>query len=165
MVQRSDRTGRDNSGSINHNIRKGEGAASGCALILYMRAIKDGGAAVTLKGEKYRLLFTLNALDELQEKFGGYNKLNEVFDKNNPDWVKDTRWLLTLLINEGLQEEDEAASLLTEQQVGRMIHIGNLGEVQRAIYASFAEGTAGGGEDAGEGDREETGETGAGQGK
>ncbi len=132
-----------------------------------MRAIKDGGAAVTLKGKKYRLLFTLNALDELQEKFGGYNKLNEVFDQNNPDWVKDTRWLLTLLINEGLQEEDEDASLLTEQQVGRMIHIGNLGEVQRAIYASFAAGTAGDGEETfpEEGDREETGETEAGQGK
>ena len=111
-----------------------------------MSAIKDGGYTVTLKGKECRLLFTLNALDEIQTKFGGYDKLDEVFNKDNPDWVKDTKWLLTLLINEGLLEEDENAQLFTEQQIGRLIHMGNLAEVQRAIFASFAAGTAGAGE-------------------
>ena len=117
-----------------------------------------------MKGKEYRLLFTLNALDEIQGKFGGYDKLNEVFNQNNPDWVKDTKWLLTLLLNEGLLEEDENAELLTETQVGRMIHTGNLQEVQRAIYASFVAGTAGDeekdnedGEEPGE-ENEDTGE-------
>mgnify|MGYP001864081133 CR=1 FL=1 len=122
-----------------------------------MSALKDGGYTVTLKGKEYRLLFTLNALDEIQGKFGGYDKLNEVFNQNNPDWVKDTKWLLTLLLNEGLLEEDENAELLTETQVGRMIHTGNLQEVQRAIYASFVAGTAGDGEKDNE-DGEEPGE-------
>lgn len=108
-----------------------------------MSAIKDGGYTVELKGKEYRLLFTLNAMDEIQTKFGGFDKLDEVFNKSNPDWVKDTKWLLTMLINEGLLEEDENAQLLTEQQIGRLIHLGNLAEVQRAIYASFAAGTAG----------------------
>lgn len=112
-----------------------------------MSAIKDGGYTVTLKGKEYRLLFTLNALDELQDKIGGYDKLNEVFNNKNKDWVKNTKWLLTLLINEGLLEEDENATLFTEQQVGRLIHVGNLAEVQRAIYSSFAAGTAGDGEE------------------
>lgn len=105
-----------------------------------------------IKGKKYRLLFTLNALDEIQTKLGGYDKLNEVFDKDNKNWVKDTKWLLTLLINEGLLEEDEDAALFTEQQIGRLIHVGNIAEVQRAIYASFASGTAG--------DEEENGDAG-----
>ena len=69
-----------------------------------MSAIKDGGYTVELKGKEYRLLFTLNALDEIQTKFGGYDKLNEIFNQSNPDWVKDTKWLLTMLINEGLLE-------------------------------------------------------------
>lgn len=132
-----------------------------------MSAIKDGGYTVELKGKKYRLLFTLNALDEIQTKFGGYDKLDEVFNQSNPDWVKDTKWLLTLLINEGLLEEDENATLFTEQQIGRLIHIGNLAEVQRAIYASFAAGTAGDGEgsrETTEEDTEEAGETAAVQG-
>lgn len=108
-----------------------------------MSAIKDGGYTVTLKGKEYRLLFTLNALDELQTKTGGYDKLTEVFSQSNQNWVKDTKWLLTMLINEGLLEEDENATLFTEQQIGRMIHVGNIKEIQRAIYASFAMGMAG----------------------
>lgn len=121
-----------------------------------------------MKGKEYRLLFTLNALDEIQTKFGGYDKLSEVFNKNNPDWVKDTKWLLTLLINEGLLEADENAELLTEQQVGRMIHIGNLPDIQKAIFASFAAGTSGdmddadGEDEAGE-ENDDTGETKAAQ--
>ena len=108
-----------------------------------MSEIRNGGYAVTLKGKDYNLLFSLNALDELQDKFGGYDKLGEVFNENNQNWVKDTKWLLTLLINEGLLNEDDNAELLTEQQVGRMIHVGNMKEVQQAIFASFAAGTAG----------------------
>lgn len=120
---------------------------------------------MTLKGKEYRLLFTLNALDEIQTKFGGYDNLNEIFNQSNPDWVKDTKWLLTLLINEGLLEEDENAEIMEEQRVGRLIHVGNLAEVQRAIYASFAAGTAGDGENTRETEeeREEAGEMKAGQ--
>ena len=130
-----------------------------------MSAVKDGGYVVTLKGKDYRLLFTLNALDEIQTKFGGYDKLNEIFNKSNPDWVKDTKWLLTLLINEGLLEEDENAEIMEEQKVGRLIHVGNLAEAQRAIFASFAAGTAGDGEETGETEEEseEAGEMKAGQ--
>lgn len=112
-----------------------------------MSAIKDSGYAIELKGKEYRLLFTLNALDEIQTRFGGYDKLNKVFDQNNPNWVKDTRWLLTLLINEGILEEDENAETMKEERVGRLIHVGNLEQIQQAIFASFAKGTAGDGED------------------
>ena len=115
-----------------------------------------------LKGKKYRLLFTLNALEELQDKCGGYDKLPEVFNQNNKDWVKDTKWLLTMLINEGLLEEDENAELLSEDKVGRLIHLGNIREVQNAIFASFAAGTAGdGNEDEEENGESETGEVAA----
>lgn len=127
-----------------------------------MSAIKDGGSTVTLKGKEYRLLFTLNALDELQTKFGGYDKLGEIFNKDNPDWVKDTKWLFTLLINEGLLEEDEKAQLMTETQVGRLIHLGNLKDIQQAIFASFAVAMAGDGESSGnDGENEEAGEVAA----
>ena len=66
--------------------------------------------------------------------------------QNNQDWVKDTKWLLTLLINEARLEEDETAEILTEDKVGRMVHLGNLRDIQNAIYASFAKGTAGDGD-------------------
>lgn len=108
-----------------------------------MSALKSGAYPVTLNGKEYGLLFSLNALDEVQGKFGGYDKLSEVFNDKNPNLFKDTRWLLTLLINEGLLAEDENAQMLDEKRVGRLIHAGNLQEVQSAIFKSFAQGTAG----------------------
>ena len=116
--------------------------------------MKDGGSTVKLKEKDYRLLFTLNALDELQTKFGGYDKLGEIFNKDNPSWIKDTKWLFTLLINEGLLEENENAEILTEQQVGRLIHLGNLKEIQQAIFASFAVAMVGDSENKEENDKE-----------
>ena len=74
---------------------------------------------------------------------------------------KDTRWLLTLLINEALLAEDENAQLLEEKRVGRLIHAGNLQEVQNAIFKSFYRGTAGDNSDTeNENDGEETTEEG-----
>ena len=114
-----------------------------------MGALKSGAFPVELNGKEYGLLFSLNALDEVQEKFGGYDKLSEVFNKDNPNLFKDTRWLLTLLINEALLAEDENAQLLEEKRVGRLIHAGNLQEVQNAIFKSFYRGTAGDNSDTG----------------
>lgn len=96
-----------------------------------------------LNGEEYGLLFSLNALDAIQDKFGSFDKLDEVFNSDNASWIKDTKWLLALLINEARLAEDESAELLTEDKVGRMVHAGNLQDIQNAIFAAFARGTAG----------------------
>ena len=129
----------------------------GCALILYHGSIKERG--FSRRAERQRIWFTFFA--EVQEKFGGYDKLSEVFNKDNPNLFKDTRWLLTLLINEALLAEDENAQLLEEKRVGRLIHAGNLQEVQSAIFKSFYRGTAGDNSDTeNENDGEETTEEG-----
>lgn len=105
-----------------------------------MSAIKDGRFPVELGGKERHLLFTLNALDEVQDRFGGYDKLNEVFDRSNKDWIKNTKWLFALLLNEGA---DEGEPEVTEKQVGRWIHMGNIAEVQNAMLLAFAVGTRG----------------------
>ena len=119
-----------------------------------MSAIKDGRYPVNLNGRDYHLLFSLNALDAIQDKFGGYDKLNVVFDRSSPTMLKDLKWLLAMLLNEGM---DEGEPELTEKQVGRMVHTGNMSEIQRAIYAAFAVG-ANGGEEKEEESSEETDE-------
>lgn len=108
-----------------------------------MSALKSGAYPVILNGEEYGLLFSLNALDAIQDKFGSFDKLDEVFNSDNASWIKDTKWLLALLINEARLAEDESAELLTEDKVGRMVHAGNLQDIQNAIFAAFARGTAG----------------------
>lgn len=120
-----------------------------------MSAIKDGRYPVELNGKTYYLLFDLNALDAVQDRFGGYDKLDTIFNTNNPNMVKDLKWLFTLLINEGMEEGQEE---VTEKQVGKLIHVGNLTDVQNAIYAAFAYG-ASGGEKTGEDDDTEGEET------
>lgn len=103
-----------------------------------MSAIKDGRLPIELNGREYHLLFSLNVIDEMQDKFGSFDKLNEVL--SGKDSIKNIRWLLTLLINEGAGEGEEP---LTEKQVGHMIHTGNFGDVKNAIFRAFAIGNSG----------------------
>ena len=103
-----------------------------------MSAIKDGRLPIEFNGREYHLLFSLNVIDEMQDKFGSFDKLNEVL--SGKDSIKNIRWLLTLLINEGAGEGEEP---LTEKQVGHMIHTGNFGDVKNAIFRAFAIGNSG----------------------
>ena len=60
------------------------------------------------------LLFSLNAIDEMQDKFGGFDRLDTVL--SGKDSIKNLRWLLTVLLNEGAADDEEP---LTEKQVGQ----------------------------------------------
>jgi hypothetical protein len=102
-----------------------------------MSAIKDGRFPITLDKERH-LLFSLNAIDEMQDKFGGFDRLDEVL--SGKESIKNLRWLLTLLLNEGADENEEA---LTEKQVGKLIHTGNFNEVKSSIFKAFSLGNSG----------------------
>ena len=102
-----------------------------------MSAIKDGRLPIVLDKERH-LLFSLNVIDEMQDKFGGFDKLAEML--KGKDGIKNLRWLLTLLLNEGADDGEEQ---LTEKQVGKMIHTGNFNEVKTAIFRAFAMGNSG----------------------
>ena len=102
-----------------------------------MSAIKDGRFPIELDKERH-LLFSLNAIDEMQDKFGGFDKLDEVL--SGKDSIKNLRWLLTVLLNEGAEAGDPE---LTEKEVGRMIHTGNFVEVKSAIFKAFSMGNNG----------------------
>ena len=77
------------------------------------------------------LLFSLNAIDEMQDKFGGFDRLDTVL--SGKDSIKNLRWLLTVLLNEGAADDEEP---LTEKQVGKLIHTGNFADVKAAIFKS-----------------------------
>lgn len=102
-----------------------------------MSAIKDGRAVIMLDKERHAL-FSLNVMDEMQGKFGGFDKLSEIV--RGPDMVKNVRWLLTRLLNEGA---DEGEPELTEKQVGKLVHAGNLNYIIESIFKAFNVGTAG----------------------
>ena len=99
-----------------------------------MSAIKDGRFPIVLDKERH-LLFSLNAIDEMQDKFGGFDRLDTVL--SGKDSIKNLRWLLTVLLNEGAEDDEEP---LTEKQVGKLIHTGNFAEVKTAIFKAFSMG-------------------------
>ena len=84
------------------------------------------------------LLFSLNVIDEMQDKFGGFDRLDTVL--SGKDSIKNLRWLLTVLLNEGAADDEEP---LTEKQVGKLIHTGNFADVKTAIFKAFSMGNTG----------------------
>lgn len=104
-----------------------------------MSAIKDGRYKLELNGKTYYMLFSLNVLDEIQDRFGGYDKLDEALGESK-DMIKNIRWLFTILLNEGRADGEPE---LTEKEVGRIIHVGNLKTIKGAIFNAFAYGAAG----------------------
>lgn len=104
---------------------------------MYMSAIRDGRCPVVLDRER-KIIFDLNVLDEVNDKFGGFDKLAEKL--NGAERAKNLRWLATLMLNEAMDEEETP---LTEKQVGRMIHAGNLRNVEKAILGAISAGNRG----------------------
>jgi len=103
-----------------------------------MSAIRDGRVPVELGGKTLHLLFSLNVIDELQDRVDDLDKLDGIiFGKS----IKDLKWLLALAINEG--EELEGNAQYTERQIGRMIHPGNLDDVREAMATATVVGRVG----------------------
>ena len=81
---------------------------------------------------------SLNALDEMQDKFGGLGELDKALA--GPQGMKNLKWLLALLINEGAAEDEEP---VTEKMIGKLVHTGNLGYVQDCVFRAIAQGQKG----------------------
>lgn len=119
-----------------------------------MSAFKDGRYPIELDKERH-LLFSLNAMDEIQDKFGDLGNLSEIM--SGKERFRAVRWILTLLINEGAAEGENP---LTEKEVGKMIHAGNMAYAQECIYKSIAIGQRGTAERSDEDDEDDDAENG-----
>ena len=93
---------------------------------------------INLDGVERHMLFSLNVMDEVEDKIGSIDNLADALGGTGR--MKLIRWLFTLLLNEGAPDGSEP---LTENQVGKMIHSGNMSEIQSAIYNAFTYGTRG----------------------
>lgn len=103
-----------------------------------MSAIKDGRFPLELEDKTYHLLFSLNVIDAIQDKFGELDNLSDIIYGSKA--IKDLKWLLAQLINEGAGDGEPE---LSENDIGKMIHTGNLSEVRNAITLCFALGNSG----------------------
>ena len=136
-----------------------------------MSAIKDGGLYPIMLDKERHLLFSLDVLDEVEDKIGDIAELQTHMETKGR--MKFIKWLLVALLNEGAkckkyQEtgSEDGAEILTERIVGMLIHVGNIKEVMSDIFAAFSlanRGTTDPPEDGGEDEDENEGNTTAGE--
>lgn len=81
---------------------------------------------ITVNNVEYPMAFTLNVLENIQEKYGSLEEWGDILepDEGEPS-IKDVKWVFTEFINEGIDMEnelkDEKRPFLTTKQVGRIV--------------------------------------------
>ena len=100
---------------------------------------------INYKGIDYPLVFNLNVIEKIQEKYGSYEKWGDMTDgKEHEINIGALKFGITEMINEGIDIENEnletKRNFLTATQVGRIITeigIKNLTEkVQETVIES-----------------------------
>ena len=82
---------------------------------------------IEYKGEKYELVFNLNVMEEIQEKYGSVEAWGELVEAEEEPKAKDIKYGFTAMLNEGIdidnenKPKDEQMAPLTLKQVGRML--------------------------------------------
>ena len=95
-------------------------------------------STIEYKGKKFKLVFNLNVMEALQDKYGSLDKWGELTDgsQGEPD-IKALKIGFTEMLNEGIEidNEDNGTNepLLTSKQVGRIITEAGLDNVQKKM--------------------------------
>jgi len=93
---------------------------------------------IELRGKKYPVLFDLDAVEQIQKRYGDVKQLAERFTD-----IAETKWIMTLLVNEGLKyrayELNMPAEQVTEEQMGVLLTYKDLqnGALIDAVVAAF----------------------------
>ena len=95
---------------------------------------------ITLGGQEFGLLFSLNSIDEIQDHFNiSISQLTELMNDERSVF-KNLRYLLTVLINEAIDDEESDRPHVEERWVGRKITTNNFKQLTNDILKAFAEG-------------------------
>lgn len=86
--------------------------------------MKDINGKFQYKDKEYKLVFNLNVMEEIQEKYESIEKWGNLTSGEEPN-VKALIFGFTAMLNEGIDIDNEEngtkEKLLTQKQVGRMI--------------------------------------------
>jgi len=103
-----------------------------------MSELKPKKTTIKLGDKEYGLLFNLNAIDDIQDRFDiPISELSDLLSDERKSF-KALRGLLTILINEALS--DDGQEPVDERFVGRKITMDNIEDLSEAIQESFKEG-------------------------
>lgn len=102
----------------------------------------EGGKTITLGGKKYTIAMDMNAICDLEEKYGSFEKAEKVldeiaaFDFSKPGVISDLRFILCVM----LRHTDDS---MTERKAGKLITQDNMQEIMdslgKAMYGTPTE--------------------------
>ena len=100
---------------------------------------------INYNGIDYELVFNLNVMEEIQEKYGTVEKWLTVTDSDEEPKAKDLKFGFMAMINEGIDiynetHEDQRAPF-TSRQVGRVITDVGLQNIAATLNETVVEST------------------------
>lgn len=95
---------------------------------------------IELGGKKYGVLFNLNAIDEIQDRFDiPISQLGELMQDERKVF-KVLKSLLAILINEAIDDSENGETHVDEKFVGRKIAVADIPTLKDKVFAAFTAG-------------------------
>lgn len=103
-----------------------------------MRDLKPNGTKIELGGETHSILFTLNAIDEIQEKCNMplADAMERTVDAYEGKLDHETLTAFRALLA-GLLSAEEDAVEVTPEEAGRLLHIGNYRWIAAEVLRAY----------------------------
>lgn len=100
---------------------------------------------ITYKGEEYALVFNLNVMEDIQEKYGSVEAWGNLVEAEDEPKAKDIKYGFTAMLNEGIdiynEENGTERPFFTEKQVGRIISEIGLSEAAKRLNDTVVDST------------------------
>lgn len=100
---------------------------------------------IETENRKYPLIFNLNVIEQVQEKYGDLDKWSaSITPTDGLPSIKDLKWTITQMINEGIDIENETneikQSFVTDKQVGRLLTQLGLQNISGIVMGTVSDG-------------------------
>ena len=108
--------------------------------------MQDTMKHINSKGVEYPLVFNLNVMEKIQEKYGSYEKWGDLTDgKDSEVNIGALKFGILEMINEGIDIENESQEVkrdfLTDKQAGRIITDIGIEELTNTIQETVIDST------------------------
>lgn len=102
-----------------------------------MSDLRPKHTEIELGGKTYGLLFDLNAIDEIQDRFDiPISQLGELMSDERKTF-KALKTLLAILINEAIDDSESGEPHVTDAFVGRKITVADIVNLKGKVFAAF----------------------------
>ena len=102
---------------------------------------------IEIGGKKYGVLFNLNAIDEIQDRFDiPISHLAELMQDERKVF-KVLKSLLAILINEAIDDLESGEPHVDEKFIGRKIKVADIPTLKDKVFSAFADGVPEGDDD------------------